>query len=139
MNKLRKIVQMLSEHASQNSICNEVSVSKRRVSACKKRILETSHSYEALLDMSDKELQELLEPANEGRKPNPRRESLEVMMTDIMARLKKRYSNVQLVYDDYYHKLFLEFPKFPKGYGYTHTRSSRSMSMSTRLRTTIVE
>lgn len=113
MMKLKRIIQMLSDGKSQNEICRETSSSKKTVSRYKKLADDTKLSYQELLRMEDSELEELLQAPKAPVKTDPRKEQLDGMMPEVMRRLGQRYSNVQLVYTDFYKK------ECPDGYGYT--------------------
>lgn len=113
MMKLKRIIQMLSDGMSLNAICKETHSSKTTVSSYKKLADDTKLSYQELLHMEDSKLEELLQPKTALPTADPRKEKLDSMMPEIIKRLSKRYSNVQLVYLDYYKK------ECPDGYGYT--------------------
>jgi transposase len=113
MTKLKRIIQMLSEHYSQNEICQETSSSKKTVSMYKKLADDTEFSYQELLHMEDSKLESLLQPPTVKRPEDPRKAQLDEMMPKIIQRLSQRYANVQLVYNEYYIK------NCPDGYKYT--------------------
>lgn len=113
MMKLKRIIQMLSDHRSLNDICHEVHSSKRTVSEYKKLADGTQLSYKELLLMEDSELEKLLQPPKDLPPADPRKAELDALMPEIKKRLEQRYANVQSVYENYYKVTC------PNGYGYT--------------------
>ena len=113
MMKLKRIIQMLSDGKSQNEICRETSSSKKTVLEYKKLADGTKLSYQELLQMEDSKLEELLQPPTPAPKVDPHKAELDELMPKIMHRLSQRYSNILLVYMDFYKK------ECPDGYGYT--------------------
>lgn len=113
MMKLKRIIQMLSDGMSLNAISRETHSSKTTVAYYKQHADATKLSYQELLHMEDSKLEELLQPKTALPPADPRKEKLASMMPEVIKRLSRRYSNVQLVYLDYYRK------ECPEGYGYT--------------------
>jgi len=111
--KLKRIIQMLSDGVSLNAICKETHSSKTTVSGYKKLADGTKLSYQKPLHMEDSKLEELLQPKAALPPADQRKEKLDSMMPEIIKRLSKRYSNVQMVYLEHYKK------ECPDGYGYT--------------------
>lgn len=112
MQKLRQILLLLSNGASQQRICKEVHCSKRTVSNYRKVAQETQRSYDELLALSDNELSSVFKPSNEPVSDG-RKEELERLMPEIIKRLERKHATVQFVYEDFYIK------QCPTGYRYT--------------------
>ena len=113
MDKLKMILQLLSDGGSLNRICNEVHCSKSTVSQYKKTAAASNFSYQELLNLPVGELQTIFMPRTGGASMTGRKAELYSMMPEIMKRLERRHANVLFVYEEYYHK------EIPDGYGYT--------------------
>lgn len=113
MTKLKRILQMLSEHCSLNEVCEQTHSSKKTVSAYKKLADGTKYSYQELLLMEDSKLETILQPPTKAVPVDPRKEKLDELMPEIIRRKSLKYANVQLIFNDYYRKVC------PDGYGYT--------------------
>lgn len=113
MTKLREILRLLSEGASQNSVSSQAHCSKRTVSAVVKRLTEMGKTATELLVLPDTELEELFSRAKTSKVDEERREELERLMPEVNKRISSRHATVQFVYETFYVK------ECPAGYGYT--------------------
>ena len=115
--KLKRIIQMLSDGKSLNAISKETHSSKTTVSNYKKLVEGTKLSYVELLKKSGSELEQVFFSLRSKPAEDARKAPLQEIMPEIIKRLGKRYSNVQLVYEEYYLKQKGEH------YGYTQFKS----------------
>lgn len=113
MLRTKQILLLLGKGTSQSAICAEIHCSKRLVSAVKRQADETGQNYGELLSLPDDEFSKVFQGECGRPKADSRKEALELMMPEIIRRLGNRHSNIQSVYESYYHK------SCPDGYGYT--------------------
>ena len=123
MLRQREILSLLSQGQPQKSICSAVHCSKRSVSEVSKAARDTGKSYGELLALSDSELLTILSPQESLQAEDPRKAELELLMPEVLKRLKGKHATMQFIHETFYKK------QRPDGYGYTqfklHVRKYR--------------
>ena len=112
MLKLKRMLQLMDAGRSMNQICHDLHMSKRTVHAYKERVGQVEIPLYVLRQMSDEQLNALLQPPSPKPVPDARKAELDKKLDYYLAELKRPYVTKYLLWEEYR-------KENPDGYQYT--------------------